>query len=146
MHEHTRSYRNRVSLAQSACLPRCLATDSQGKIKLSNSNVMVKSPSEILRLSSPVSPVAIWTARQGRVTVPLERDVVLSIETRIQEVQKKRVHDTYVGGVCGVCVCTCTRNTRCGLIALQRNATKNILCDKSYFRPLKNKPSEAFKK
>lgn len=44
-------------------------------------------------------------------------------------------------------MCVCARErAHCGLVSSQKNATKEILCDRCYFRPLRNKLNLAFKK
>lgn len=66
---------------------------------------MVKSPSEILRLSSSVSPLAIWTAWQGRVPAPPDPRGVLSIETHGCRESRKSTRSTCWGDGSALCVC-----------------------------------------
>lgn len=37
-------------------------------------------------------------------------------------------------------------HTHCGLVSFQKHATKEILYDRCYFRPVRNKLNKAFKK
>lgn len=70
---------------------------------------MVKSPSEILRLSSSVSPLAIWTAWQGRVPAPPDPRGVLSIETHGCRESRKSTRSTCLGDGRALCVCVRVR-------------------------------------